>query len=44
MESEGDRYGPLTAADDDECQSTAERTSMPGMVVPYGVDIEHKQT
>jgi len=32
-------YEPLIVADDYECRPTAGRTSMPGMVVPSGVDI-----
>jgi len=32
-------YEPLILADDYECRPTAGRTSMPGMVMPSGVDI-----
>ena len=34
-----DHYKPLIVADHYECRPTAGRTSMPGMVVPSGVDI-----
>jgi len=34
-----DHYEPLIVADDYVCRPTAGRTSMPGMVVPSGVDI-----